>query len=519
MTKRPPGGFRRARSVRERGREPGGTDGGAAPGLPAPGRSVPSAWPLDLFSPAAMARADAASSVSVERLMEAAGLAVAREAAARFRGARVLVLAGPGNNGGDGYVAARRLEEAGWGVAVAALAPPRPGGPAEAAAARWRGPVVPFEPAEAARAGLVIDALLGAAPSRPLPGGALAVLRAAGGPVLAVDVPSGLDGATGQPLGEVVGAAVTVTFARLKPGHLLLPGRTLCGELVLADIGLPEAALAEALAGDEPRSFRNAPGLWRLPAPEVGGHKYHRGHVVVAGGAMPGAARLAASAARRAGAGLVTLAAETPEAATAFLTGEPGIIVAGPPVRPLLEDARRGTWVIGPGLAPDRDTRKLLDAAIWAGRTIVADAGTLGACAGRPDALRGAAVLTPHAGEFTRIFGEPGPDRLAAARDAAWRTGVVVVLKGPDTVIAAPDGRAAINHNAPPSLATAGTGDVLAGTLGGLLAQGMAPFEAACAAVWLQGAAVPAGPGVVAEDVVAGLPAALRAAGRGFDRG
>ncbi|WP_043831267.1 NAD(P)H-hydrate dehydratase [Muricoccus aerilatus] len=472
-------------------------------------------WPIDLLSPAAMARADAASAVPVDRLMEAAGEAVARAVTARFRPRRVLVLVGPGNNGGDGYVAARRLERAGWGVSVATMAPPRPGGPAARAAGRWRGPVVPFEPAEAARAGLVIDALLGAAPSRPLEDEAVAVLRAAGGPILAVDVPSGLDGATGQALGEVAAAAVTVTFARLKPGHLLLPGRLLCGELVLADIGLPEAALAAALAGEEGRSFRNAPGLWRPPALEVEGHKYRRGHVVVAGGAMPGAARLAASAARRAGAGLVTLAAATAEAAAAFRAGEPGAIVADPPVRPLLQDERRGIWVIGPGLPPDEATRKLLDAAIWAGRTIVADAGALGACAGQPDALRGAAVLTPHSGEFARIFGEAGPDRLSAARDAAWRTGVVVVLKGPDTVIAAPDGRAAINHNAPPSLATAGTGDVLAGTLGGLLAQGMPPFEAACAAVWLQGAAVPDAPGVVAEDVIAGLPAALRAAAGG----
>lgn len=475
-------------------------------------RAAGAVWPIDLLTPAQMARADAASAVPVEQLMEAAGRAVARAAAARFRPCRVLVLAGPGNNGGDGYVAARRLHEAGWPVAVAAMAPPRPGGPAADAAGRWAGPVVPFAPEEAARARLVIDALLGAAPARPLAPGAAAVLRAAGGPVLAVDVPSGLDGLSGEALGDVAAAAVTVTFARLKPGHLLLPGRALCGELVLADIGLPAEALARGLEGEEPRSFRNAPGLWRLPAPEADAHKYRRGHVVVAGGAMPGAARLAASAARRAGAGLVTLAATSPEAARVFASGEPGIIVADPPAKALLADGRRNAWVIGPGLAPDGETRRLLDAAIWAGRSIVVDAGALAASAGQPDALRGAAVLTPHAGEFTRIFGEIGPDRVAAARAAAWRTGVVVVLKGPDTVIAAPDGRAAINHNAPPSLATAGTGDVLAGTLGGLLAQGMAPFEAACAAVWLQGAAAPQGPGVVAEDVLAGLPAALRAA-------
>ncbi|MCR0982074.1 NAD(P)H-hydrate dehydratase [Roseomonas populi] len=480
-----------------------------APGFPGKGRSF---LPLDLLTPVAMARADAASSVPVGSLMLAAGRAVARAAMRRVRPCRTLVLAGPGNNGGDGYVAARLLAEAGWPVAVAALAPPRPGGPAEEAALRWRGPVVPLRPEEAARAGLVVDALLGAAPARPLPEAAVAALRAAGGPVLAVDVPSGLDGGTGQPVGEVVGAALTVTFARLKPGHLLMPGRLLCGDLHLADIGLPEEALAAARAGEEARSFRNAPGLWQLPGQDPAGHKYRRGHLVVAGGAMPGAARLAAAAARRAGAGLVTLAATAPEAAAAFRAGEPGAIVAGPPVEPLLEDPKRGTWVIGPGLAPDEMTRGMLRGAVAAGRVVVADAGALGAFAGEPEGLRGVAALTPHEGEFARLFGPVGPDRLAAARCAAARLGAVLVLKGPDTVVAAPDGRAAVNHNAPPSLATAGTGDVLAGILGGLLAGGMPPFEAACAAVWLQGEAAPEGPGVVAEDVVAGIPDALRKA-------
>ena len=456
-----------------------------------------------------MARADSASIVPIGVLMEAAGRAVARAAMARFRPCRTLVLAGPGNNGGDGYVAARLLEAAGWPVAVAEMAPPRPGGPAAEAAARWRGPVLPFAPGEAARAGLVIDALLGAAPNGPLPEEAAAVLHAAGGPILAVDVPSGLDGATGQALGEVATAAMTVTFARLKPGHLLLPGRGLCGRLHLADIGLPAAALEAALAGEAARSFRNAPGLWHLPPLDPAGHKYGRGHVVVAGGDMPGAARLAAAAARRAGAGLVTLAATSELAAAAFRAGEPGTIVAGPPATPLLEDARRGVWVIGPGLPPDSETRALLAGAVAAGRAVVADAGALGAFAGRPEALRGAAILTPHSGEFTKLFGAVGGDRLAAARAAAGRVGAVVVLKGPDTVIAAPDGRVAINHNAPPSLATAGTGDVLAGIAGGLLGRGMAPFEAACAAVWLQGEAAPVGPGVLAEDVVAGMPEAL----------
>ncbi|WP_376090629.1 NAD(P)H-hydrate dehydratase [Roseomonas sp. CCTCC AB2023176] len=464
-----------------------------------------------------MARADAASSVPIPVLMAAAGRAVAREVMARFRPCRTLVLVGPGNNGGDGYVAARLLESAGWPVAVAALAPPRPDGPAAEAAARWRGPVVPLRPEEVRRCGLVVDALLGAAPARPLPADAVACLRAATA-IVAVDVPSGLDGATGQPSAEVVPAAVTVTFARLKPGHLLMPGRALCGELVLAEIGLPEAALAAATGG-EAGIFRNGPDLWSLPVPGRAGHKYDRGHLVVVGGAaMGGAARLAAAAARRAGAGLVTLAAADAAATALFRTGAPGLIVAEPPVEALLEDARRNAWVIGPGLPADEGTRSLLTRAVAAGRRVVADAGALTACAGSAEALSGVAVATPHGGEFARAFGPVGPDRIAAVRGAAARIGGVVVLKGPDTVVAAPDGRAVINHDAPRSLATAGTGDVLAGLIGALLAQGMPAFEAACAGVWLHGRAAPSGPGVIAEDVVRGIPSALAALGAAIGR-
>ncbi|MCS6931729.1 MAG: NAD(P)H-hydrate epimerase, partial [Acetobacteraceae bacterium] len=252
--------------------------------------------PLLLPTPAEMARADAAaiaSGVPGPVLMEAAGRALARAVRRRFRPVRTLVLAGPGNNGGDGYVAARHLEQAGWPVAVAPLAPPRAGSDAARAAALWRGPRLPFAAAEAARAGLVLDCVFGAGLDRPLPEAVAEVLAAAGGPIVAADVPSGLDGATGQPLGRVAPAALTVTFARLKPGHLLLPGRMLCGETVVADIGLPDAAVA----GSGARLWRNAPGLWRPPPLAADAHKWSRGAVLVAGGAeMPGAARLAAAA-------------------------------------------------------------------------------------------------------------------------------------------------------------------------------------------------------------------------------
>jgi hydroxyethylthiazole kinase-like uncharacterized protein yjeF len=465
--------------------------------------------PLELLTPDEMAAADRAAmaaGISGPVLMRAAGAAVARAIRQRFRPCRVLVLAGPGNNGGDGYVVARLLEQAGWPVAVAALAPPRPGSDAAGAAASWHGPMVPFALPEIARSALVIDALFGAGLSRDLDGPAAEMLGAIRVPLVAVDVPSGIDGATGAVRGFAPHAALTVTFFRLKPGHLLLPARDLCGETVLADIGLPTSVLP-AIA---PRVFRNAPGLWCLPERGASGHKFSHGHVTVPGGAaLPGAARLAAMAARRAGAGLVTLSAEDDATATLFRMGEPGLMVAGPKPEDLLTDERRNAWVLGPGLPPRPETLALLRRVVAAGRQVVADGGALTAAAGQPEGLRGAAILTPHAGEFTKVFGEAGTDRLAAVRAAAALTGAVVVLKGSDTIIAAPDGRVAINANAPPALATAGSGDVLAGIAGGLLAQHMPAFDAACAAVWLHGEAAnlalgPTAPGtpLVAENLL-----------------
>ncbi|HYF08738.1 MAG TPA: NAD(P)H-hydrate dehydratase [Acetobacteraceae bacterium] len=461
-----------------------------------------------MLTPREMVQADAAAiaaGISGDALMEAAGRAVARAIRRRFAPVRTVVLAGPGNNGGDGYVVARLLEQAGWPVAVAALAPPRDGSAARAAA-RWHGPMAAFAPESVARTALVVDAVFGAGLARPVDGIVADALRAATAPVVAVDVPSGLDGATGQVCGYAPQAALTVTFARLKPGHLLLPGRLLCGETVCAEIGMPAGIMRMVPA----QCWRNAPGLWQLPPLRPGDHKYSRGHVTIIGGeAMTGAARLAAAAARRAGAGLCTIAAPDAASAQVYRHGDPGVIVAEAPVEDaldaLLADPRRRAWVVGPGLSPDEATRRALGQVLSAGRQVVVDAGALMACAEDPAALGGAAILTPHEGEFTRLFGPIGGDRLAAARAAAARTGAVVLLKGPDTVIAAPDGRAAINDNAPPSLATGGTGDVLAGIIGALLAQGMAAFDAACAGAWLQGAAARSGPGLIAEDLIRGL--------------
>jgi len=455
-------------------------------------------YALALLTPDEMAQADQMAG-NGPALMEAAGGAVARAIQAKFRPCRVLVLAGPGNNGGDGYVVARHLEAAGWDAAVAPLAPPRPGTDAAMAAGRWRGRVLPFTETETRRAGLVVDALFGAGLTKPLDAPLAALLRGITAPVVAVDIPSGVCGATGAVRGFAPQAALTVTFFRRKPGHLLNPGRDLCGELHLADIGLPSGVLDSI----GPRAFANGPALWTLPKPGAGTHKHSRGHVVVlCGEEMPNATRLAAQAARRAGAGLVTLACQDDATARHLRMAEPGLLVTTRPLAELAGDARFGVFLLGPGLPADATTRAAISLLRAAGRPMVLDAGALTACAGMPEGLSGAAILTPHAGEFARVFGPPGEDRPTAVRAAAARTGAAVLLKGSDTLVAAQDGRLIINHNAPPWLATGGTGDVLAGVAAALLAQGMAPLEAAAAASWLQGeAARRAGPGMLAEDL------------------
>jgi hydroxyethylthiazole kinase-like uncharacterized protein yjeF len=480
---------------------------------------------LELLSPRQMAAADRAAiagGVKGIDLMERAGLAVAEEATARFPEGPVLVLAGPGNNGGDGFVAARHLAAAGREVTVM-LAGARDAlrGDAAEAAARWTGPTHPAA-LPLPEAGLVIDALLGAGLDRPLAGemaALVAAMNAHPAPVLAVDVPTGLDGATGQVRGAAVEAAATVTFFRRKPGHLLYPGRALCGPVRLAQIGIPETVLAD-LGID---TWENGPALWReqVPPPDPLGHKYGRGHALVLSGGMTrtGAARLAASACLRAGAGLVTLGSPREALAVnaAHLTAVMLREVEGDAdLAALLEDRRFTAIALGPGLGTGARERGLLRAALAAHQACLLDADALTILAAAPDLLTELAgrapdcILTPHEGEFRRLFPDLAPgdghSRLDAARAAARRTSSVVVLKGPDTVIAAPDGRAAINANAPPWLATAGTGDVLAGIATGLIARRIPAFEAAAASVWLHGeAACAIGPGLVAEDLAPAL--------------
>jgi hydroxyethylthiazole kinase-like uncharacterized protein yjeF len=472
-----------------------------------------------LLTNAEMARADGlAASLGQpgERLMQRAGEAVAAALRRRWTPRPTLILCGPGNNGGDGYVIARVLAESGWPVRVAASAEPK-GGDALLWRRRWTGRVEPLEPAALDGAALVVDALFGAGLARPLDGVVRATIERLAERRLftvAVDVPSGLDGDSGRIRGAASPADLTVTFFRLKPGHLLHPGRQICGTLVLADIGLPSAVLTEI----GPQTWINDPGLWHraFPWPDVGSHKYRRGHAVIRGGGrMTGAARLAALAARRAGAGLVTIAAP-PEAVAIYAADRPGTLVEPVPSGDFalaLADERRNAILIGPGNGQGWETQQAAAAALASSRAVVLDADAL---AGPVESLRrrggSPPVLTPHEGEFARVFGAIGEEgRLAAARDAARRAAAVIVLKGPDTVIAAADGRAAISAGAPAELATAGSGDVLAGLILGFLAQGMPSFEAAAAAVWLHGrAAARTGPGLIAEDLPENLPAVLR---------
>jgi len=477
---------------------------------------------LALLTVDEMYRADAAAralGIAGEQLMANAGAAVAREISARWLPRPVAVLCGPGNNGGDGFVVARLLGEAGWPVRLALLGRRAAlKGDAARHADRWAGAVEPLAPAVLDDAALVVDALFGAGLARPLEGAALAMVEAVNARRLdcvAVDVPSGVHGDSGAVLGAAIQATLTVTFFRRKPGHLLLPGRLLAGELVVADIGIPEHVLDDI----RPRQHENDPALWRdaYRWPQPGDHKYSRGHVIVVGGAhMTGAARLAARAAMRAGAGMVTIASP-PEALPIYATAMPGVLTAPIAKRGdfvhLLDDARKRAVLVGPGNGVTDTTRAYALAALATRRPVVIDADALTVFEGAADALgsaiRGPCVLTPHEGEFARLFDITG-DKLARARAAAAATGAVVLLKGADTVVAAPDGRAVISTNAPPELATAGAGDVLAGFLLALMGQGMPPFAAAAAAVWLHGAAATSfGPGLVAEDLPDLLPRVL----------
>lgn len=467
-------------------------------------------------------------------LMENAGLSITEAITRHYPHGPVAILCGPGNNGGDGFVVARLLQARGWPVRLAlASAADALKGDAASNAARWAqtGTVEPISPAILTGCSLIVDALFGVGLTRPLEGEVaetVAAIRATHPriPVVAVDIPSGIAGDSGQPLGNVfVQADRTITFFRKKPAHLLMPGRLFCGTISVADIGIPTAALSTL----QPALSENTPDLWGgdFPRPDPLAHKYARGHALAVSGPAhaTGAARLAARAALRVGAGLVSVA--SPAEAVAINAAHLTAIMVKPFDSPsglasILADKRFNAALIGPGTGINAATRALTAVALRSSAAVVLDADALTTFAADPGALFDlippGTVLTPHGGEFARLFPDLHAalaggkcDRIRAVRLAAARARAVVLLKGPDTTIATPDGQAAVCTNAPPQLATAGSGDVLAGLITGLLAQGMPPFAAACAGAWLHGeAANMFGPGLIAEDLPEMLPAVIR---------
>ncbi|MBC7522120.1 MAG: NAD(P)H-hydrate dehydratase [Sandarakinorhabdus sp.] len=455
-----------------------------------------------LLTPEAMRAAEAsaiAAGTPALVLMERAAAASVAAIRRFCPSGEALVLCGPGNNGGDGYGVACLLRDAGVKVRVAASGTAS-GDPAAVMAARWGGPVESL--ADAAPAPVIIDALFGAGLARPIPEtvqAAIDRLRGAGAIVVAIDIASGVDAASGAALGRPLAADMTVTFAAMKRGHATGAGRALTGRPVVADIGLGPTVCPVRLVP--------APRRLALPADT---HKFRRGAVLVIEGnaARGGAAGLTALAALRSGAGVVTIAGTSAPADAIMRRSDSE-------ARAMLGDRRLGAIAIGPGLVDDTRTRDWLARVLVGAVPAVIDAGAFALLpAIDPVAALAAAagpiVLTPHDGEFVRLFGAIGPDRIGAAQAAAIASDAVVVLKGAETIIAAPDGRAAVNTHAAAWLATAGSGDALTGIIAGLIAQGLAPFDAARAGVWLHGdCGIRGGPGLIADDIPGLLPAVL----------
>jgi len=489
---------------------------------------------MEVLTTAEMERADRltiAAGTPGFALMMGAGQAVAEAAMELMEKGPIIVVAGPGNNGGDGFVAAAELAARGREVSVILLCERDSlQGDAASAAKGWKYPVLPFNPQAIGTPALIIDALFGAGLNRPVKGephDVIEAINANGAPVLAVDLPSGINGTSGAVMGVAVRATETVTFFRRKPAHLLLPGRMHCGRVRVADIGIAARVLEEI----QPQTFENIPQAWRksFPVPQIDAHKYARGHTIVVSGdvATTGAARMSARGCLRAGAGLVTLASPR-DALTVNAAALTAVMVraidSAIEFADFLTDNRLNTCVIGPGAGVGQRTRDFVLTALSVKRGLVLDADALTSFADAPERLFEAikashdpqVILTPHEGEFPRLFSDmsnkhPFRSKLERVRAAAERSGAIVLLKGPDTVVAAPEGRATIAANAPPWLATAGAGDVLSGIIAGLLAQGVPAFEAASIGVWMHGeAAREAGPGLIAEDLPEVLPAVFR---------
>ena len=474
---------------------------------------------LDVKQSAEADRLTVINGIPAIDLMENAGSAVVREIVQRWPRCNVTVLCGPGNNGGDGFVVARQLADLNWTVKVAMVGaidklPPA----ARCHAENWLGGLEPFVPHILSGTELVVDALFGSGLNRVIDGATaemLADVKHRGLPIVAIDVPSGLAGDTGLSMGAVQ-AVLTVTFTRKKPGHVLQPGRGLCGIVVVADIGTPLAIIQEVA----PKTFENGPQLWldQFPALSAEGNKYTRGHALIVGGyPITGASRMAALSAARSGAGLTTIL--VPEVALPIYAAALTSIMVKPMIAPddfnrAISDARITGFLVGPGAGVGKETSSRALAMLATRHATVLDADALTGFQKDPSvlfrAIQGPCVMTPHDGEFARLF-ETSGDKLTRARRAAHRSGAVIVLKGNDTIIASPDGRAFINSNAPATLATAGSGDVLGGIILGLLTQGMDPFLAAAAGVWIHGeCANEFGLGLIAEDLPDIIPTILR---------
>ena len=492
-------------------------------------------FPVELLTPEEMGNADhLAATLNREdsfKLMERAGQAIADIVLNDYRQCRkIAVLCGPGNNGGDGYMAAHILKSHGFEPTIFALGTPRAGSDAEKAAALWGAKHLAFDNFSSPQDfDVVIDALYGAGLDRPLEQSLqekLKSLNESGIPVIAVDLPSGVFGQNGAIKGEAVKASKTVTFFRLKPGHACYPGRLQCGEIRLADIGIPEKVLETI----KPTRFINFPSLWLKNWPELDydTHKYRRGHAVVFSGhqSSTGAARLAAHAAARSGAGLVTIV--SPEDAllvhemhlTSIMLKEMG---SDTEILDFLENRKVRSVILGPAFGSLERALSIIEVVLLKSKifTLVLDADALTAMAGKGEEIFALikqspvnVILTPHEGEFQRVFPSVAHtedlSRIEKAAKAATVSGSVVVYKGADTIIASPDGRLAVNVNGAPFLATAGAGDVLSGIIGGLSAQKMLPFEAACAGAFLHArCAEHFGHGMIAEDIVSAIPLVL----------
>jgi NAD(P)H-hydrate epimerase len=474
---------------------------------------------LNVGSARAIDQAAIAAGTPDVALMERAGAATATAIRDRWQPVPTLVLAGSGNNGGDGFVVARLLAEAGWPVRVACARDLKAlSGAAQAMAMRWTGPVTTLEASRLDGAELVVDALFGTGLARPLDGEMRAVVEALNArdvPVIAVDIPSGIDTDSGAVLGAAVRADLTVTFFRRKPGLVLMPGSVHAGEVVVADLGVADAVYAKVPVS----LFVNGPDLWRdaFPWPTAESHKYTRGHALILGGTeVTGAARLAAHAAQRIGAGLTSIAAD-PSVVPIYAAFRADLMVK--PVRDadgfrdVLSDKRLNAVLLGPGSGADERLAGAIAAALDSDAALALDADCFRILADRSNGLfkrlNRRVIMTPHEGEFTRVFGPPVP-RLEAALKAARETGATVLLKGPDTVVAGPDGKAVINIGAPPELATAGSGDVLAGLIVGLLANRLPPILAGIIGCWVHGRAASLfGPGLLAGDIPDLVPRVL----------